>query len=281
MIRTDLRYHRPGTPREAGALLAGHAGDAVVLGGGTVLLPMMGRAEITARHVVDLRGLGLDAITEHAGHVEIGAMATYRHLYTSPVLARRVPLLSRMAVGITGGEQIRNLGTIGGSACFANPSSEVPAVLVALGATLRLHGPAGYRDVAAAGFFGGAFATDLADGEFLASLLVPHQQGRTGYHKLKLCEGSWPIVTAVATADPERDGAAVTVGAAQAVPARIELTALLSGDGGLDLGSVDALVRRQIDDPWSDVLADGTYRREVAGAVVRRAVTDLFEGPNR
>jgi carbon-monoxide dehydrogenase medium subunit len=281
MIRTALRYHRPGTPGEASALLAEHAGDAVVLGGGTMLLPMMGRAEITARHVLDLRGLGLDTITEHTGHVEIGAMATYRHLLTSPILARRVPLLPRMAAGVTGGEQIRNLGTIGGSACFANPSSDVPAVLVALGATLRLHGPAGYRDAAAADFFHGAFATDLADGEFLASLLVPHRRGRTGYHKLKLCEGSWPIVTAVATVDPERDRAEVTVGAALAVPVRIELTTLLDGDGGLDLGGIDALVRHRIDDPWSDVLADGAYRREVAGAIARRAVTESLDGPNR
>jgi aerobic carbon-monoxide dehydrogenase medium subunit len=62
---------------------------------------------------------------------------------------------------------------------------------------------------------------------------------------------------------------------------RIELTTLLGGAGGFDLDGIDALVRRRIDDPWSDVLADGTYRREVAGAVVRRAVADLFEGPNR
>jgi carbon-monoxide dehydrogenase medium subunit len=281
MIRTDLRYHRPSTPGEASALLAEHAGEAVVLGGGTMLLPMMHRAEITARHVVDLRGLGLDTVTEHAGHVEIGAMATYRHLLDSPLLARRVPLLPRMAGGITGGSGLRNLGTIGGSACFANPSSDVPAVLVALGATLRLHGPSGNRDVAAADFFHGAFATDLADGEFLASLHIPHRHGRTGYHKLTLCEGSWPIVTAVATVDPERERAEVTVGAALAVPVRIELSTLLRGDGGLDLGGIDALVRHRIDEPWSDVLADGAYRRDVAGVVARRAVTDLIERPNQ
>lgn len=280
MIRTELRYHRPDTPGEASALLDDHAHDTVVLGGGTMLLPMMHRAEITARHVLDLRGLALDTVTEHAGHVEIGAMATYRHLLDSPMLARRVPLLPRMAAGITGGEQLRNLGTIGGSACFANPSSDVPAVLVALGATLRLHGPAGHRDVAAANFFHGAFTTDLADGEFLASLLVPHQRGRNGYHKLKLSEGSWPIVTAVATVDPERGTAEVTVGAAQAAPVRIDLTTLLGADGRLHLDSIDALVRDRIDDPWSDVLTDGAYRRVVAGVVARRAVIDLI-GPNR
>ncbi|WP_158885864.1 FAD binding domain-containing protein [Amycolatopsis anabasis] len=192
----------PAALAAASELLSEYAGEAAVLGGGTVLLPMMHRAEITARHVVDLRGLGLDTVTEHAGHVEIGAMATYRDLLASPVLARRAPLLPRMAAGVTGGDQVRNLGTIGGSACFANPSSDVPAVLVALGVTLRVHGTSGYRDVAAADFFRGAFTTDLADGEFLASLLVPHRPGRNGYHKLKLCEGSWPIVTAVATIHP-------------------------------------------------------------------------------
>jgi aerobic carbon-monoxide dehydrogenase medium subunit len=281
MIRTELRYHRPTTPGEVCVLLAEHTDDAVVLGGGTTLLPMMHRAEITARHVLDLRGLGLDTVTDHADHVEIGAMATYRHLLDSPLLARKVPLLPKMAAGITGGEQLRNLGTIGGSACFANPSSDVPAVLVALGATLRLHGPAGHRDVTAADFFHGAFDTDLTDGEFLASLRVPHERGRSGYHKLKLSEGSWPVVTAVATIDPEQGKAEVTVGAAQPVPVRIDLTTLLGADGELPLDGIDALVRHRIDDPWSDVLADGAYRRDVAGVVARRAVTDLIEGPHR
>jgi aerobic carbon-monoxide dehydrogenase medium subunit len=71
------------------------------------------------------------------------------------------------------------------------------------------------------------------------------------------------------------------VGAALAVPVRIELTTLLRGDGGLDLGGVDALVCRRIDDPWGDLLADGAYRRDVAGVVARRAVADLIERPNQ
>ncbi|MEG8184035.1 hypothetical protein GZH49_36810 [Nocardia terpenica] len=278
MIRTALRYHRPDTVSAAAELLAERGGEAVVLGGGTMLLPMMQRAEIAARDVIDLRGLGLATVADHGGWLEIGAMCTYNDVLESAAVAQHAPLLTRAASGITGGEQIRNLGTLGGSACFANPASDMPAVLVALGATLRVYGAAGYREIAAADFFRDAFASALAPGEFLVAILVPHSADRYGYRKLKLSAGSWPIVTAAALGDPAGGRLAVTVGAAQAVPVRIDLSGLLDRDGRVDVGEIDALVRDRIDDPWTDVLADGAYRRAVAGAVARRAVTDLIEG---
>ncbi|MFF0148420.1 CO/xanthine dehydrogenase FAD-binding subunit [Amycolatopsis sulphurea] len=271
MIRTSLRYHRPATPEETSAILAGHAGDVVVLGGGTMLLPMMNRAEVNAGHIVDLRGLGLDTITEHGDQVRIGARVTYDNLFSSDVVARTVPLLRRMASGITGGGQLRNLATAGGSACYGNPSSDVPAVLVALEATMCLHGSAGQRRVPAGEFFVDAFRTALGDGEFLMSMEVTRRAARVGYHKLKLCEGSWPIVTAAVVRDGERVMA--TVGAASPTPRRFDLTSYL--DSGKD--TVDEFVRGHIENPWTDVLADGAYRKDVSGAVVRRAVAELQE----
>lgn len=264
MIRTDLHYHRPAEAAEAGALLAEHRGDAVVLGGGTLLLPMLGRAEITAGHVVDLRGLGVDTITEADGAVRVGAMATYTDLATSPLVAARLPVLARMAAGVTGGAQLRNLATAGGSACYGNPSSEVPAVLVALDAELVLCGSAGERRVPAAEFFRGAFSTAREPDEFLATMVFPVREHRAGYHKLKLCEGSWPIVTAAAVACDGR--LTVTVGAATATPLRVDV------DGAAD---IDPLLQERITAPWSDVLADGGYRKDVSGAVARRALADL------
>ncbi|MDQ7904633.1 FAD binding domain-containing protein [Phytohabitans sp. ZYX-F-186] len=272
MIRTSLRYHRPATPEESTAILVEYAGDVVVLGGGTMILPMMHRAEVEAGHIVDLRGLGLATVTEEGRYVRIGAMVTYGDLLDSDVVAREAPLLRRMAGAITGGNQLRNLATAGGAACYGNPSSDVPAVLVALGATMCLHGPAGERRVPAAEFFVDAFRTAVGGGEFLMWMEVPRLVVEVGYHKLKLCEGSGPIVTAAVVRDGGRTIA--TVGAASVTPLRFDLTSCV--DSGVD--TVDELIRDGVVNPWTDVLADGRYRRDVAGAVVRRAVADLREG---
>ncbi|WP_158605489.1 FAD binding domain-containing protein [Amycolatopsis panacis] len=272
MIRTSLRYHRPVTPEETSAILTEHSGDVVVLGGGTMLLPMMNRAEVNAGHIVDLRGLGLDKITVAGDNVRVGAMATYNDLLCSDLIAREVPLLRRMASGITGGNQLRNLATAGGSACYGNPSSDVPAVLVALEATMCLHSPAGERRVPSAEFFVDAFRTAVGAGEFLMSIEVPRRVIAAGYHKLKLCEGSWPIVTAAVVRHGGR--AMATIGAATVTPRRFELTSYLDADKD----TVDEYVRDNVGDPWSDVLADGNYRKDVSGAVVRRAVAELQEG---
>ena len=265
MIRSRLAYHAPASLSEASDTLAG--GDAAVLAGGTWLVPLMTRGERSPGGVVDLRGLGLGGITEDGGGVRIGAMATYSDLIASDAVRRRLPLLWTAAAGITGGAQIRNLGTIGGSACFATPSSDMPACLVALGAVLHVHGPSGEREIPAPAFFLDAFRTALAGDELVTELTIPAQAGPGGYCKFKLCEGSWPIVTAAAVGGRERPS--VTVGGAQRVPLRIE------ADGGpVELA---ALVAERLAEPWDDELAPAAYRRSIAPVIARRALEQMLE----
>jgi carbon-monoxide dehydrogenase medium subunit len=268
MIRTALRYHEPADVREACVLLAEHGDRAAVLGGGTLLVPMMTRGERRPEHVVDLRHLDVGDITEADGGLRIGARVTYTQASASSLVHEHVPLLAEMADGITGGAQVRNLGTLCGSACYANPASDVPACLVASGAVMHLAGPDGPRTVAAEDFFTGAFTTDLRRGELLAGVTVPRATGPYGYHKLKLAESSWPIATAAATTGV--DGAVtVTLGGVRATPLRI---ALADGD------DVAARVQDQLDKPWDDELATGDYRRAIAGVVARRALTAMTQG---
>ena len=268
MIRTKLRYHRPGTAGEACDLLAEHAGEVAVLGGGTQLLPRMHRGETSVTHVVDLRGLGLDRITVSAGVVEIGAMATYEDVLASAPLRDAAPLLPRVAGGITGGRQLTCQATLVGSACFNNPSSDMPGVFVALGATLRLNGPSGERRVPAHTFFRDAFEVDLRPGEFVASFAFA-RHATAGYCKVKHSTGSWPIATASALRDDASGTVMVTLGAVEAVPLRFDVT---------DRGRLDAQVREAISKPWSDVLAPGSYRAAIAAVVARRAITELVGG---
>jgi CO/xanthine dehydrogenase FAD-binding subunit len=237
--------------------LAGRYGtDARVLAGGTVLLAEMARGEALPGAVIDLSRAGLAGISERA----IGAMTTYSELEMSGLH----PVLARCAFGITGGAQIRNRGTVGGSAAWSNPSSDMPAVLVGLSATLVLASVSGERRVPAQRFFTDAFRTDRKPDEVLISIELPEMadEMRFGYQKLKFGESSWPIVTALALI--RSDGSIrVSLGGAAAIPIAIE-SATARG--------LEEKVTAALTDPWSDVLATADYRRRVSPVIARRAL---------
>ena len=255
-----------------------HAGDVAVLGGGTQLLPLMNRDEVSVAHVVDLRGLGLRRITVDADAVTVGALVTYADVLRSADLAGAAPHLQRVSHGVTGGRQLRNSGTLVGSACFAMPGTDVPGALVGLGARFSVHGPAGDREVPAGDFFRDAFSTALRPGEIVLSFTVDRQAVQTGYCKIKHSSGSWPIVTA--TAVRTATGATVTLGGAQAVPLQVDVgdlvpAGLVPADRPARLAEVADRVARAVTDPWTDVLAPGSYRAQIAGPAAKRALLEL------
>ncbi len=263
-----VAFHRPAGAAEAVATLAELGPDAMVLGGGTMLVPALGRRELATKAIVDPSRLGLDRVDPGGdGGLILGARVTYTTLLRSPLVAERAPLLRTIAGTITGGAQIRNQGTIGGSACYANPSSDVPACLVALQARLALLGPDGERVLAAAEFFRRAFETAREPTELLTRIEIPAGDAACGYYKLKLAESSWPIATAVARRDAT--GARLVLGGVAATP--IVLAAAGPPENGNGPGVFDAEVEAAITDPYDDVLASGEYRRQVAGPVARRA----------
>lgn len=268
MIRTRLHYHRPDRLEAASTLLAEYHGNVVVLAGGTKLLPEMNRNEIQVDHIVDLRGLQLNQITNHGAQIEIGAMVTYDDVFESALMHRKAGLLTRMCRGITGGRQLTQQATLVGSACQNFPSSDIPGVLVALDAQIRLYGAAGFRDVPAVEFFLEASVCDIRRSELVVGILVSTVQ-HYGYCKVKHCGGSWPIATASAVRDPALDTISVTLGAVQALPVRVVLT---------DPSRVNEEINHAITAPWTDVLAPGSYRAAIAAAVARRAIAEMQEG---
>jgi carbon-monoxide dehydrogenase medium subunit len=270
MIRTRLRYHRPSTPAETSALLAEHHGNVAVLGGGTQLLPRLTRDEVRVEHLVDLRALDLDTITVNGDQADIGAMVTYADVLSSPELGDMVPLLAQVAAGITGGRQLTQQGTLVGSACENYPGTDIPGALVALRARMRLHGIDGVREVSAADFFLGSSTVDVRRGEFVESFFV-RRTPRGSYSKVRHCTSSWPIATASAVLDPATGAMSVTLGAVQATPVRIPVE---------DPAALPELVQAAVTEPWSDLLAPGSYRAAVAGVVARRAVAELLETPS-
>jgi CO/xanthine dehydrogenase FAD-binding subunit len=260
--------------------------EVAVIGGGTVVVPQLTLGEIAPRRLVDLARAGLATIEVRDDQLVLGAMTTYTQVLTSEIVARHAPLLRAVASSITGGPQIQNRGTVGGSASRANPASDIPTALVALGARMVLRGSGGARQVEAGRFFLDAFRADLRRGEFLAQLLVPHGSGETlyGYYKLKTCGSSWPIVTAACALT--RTGGCVergvlALGGVTATPIRIDLAPFAQRAGSTRelLRDLAEHVRASAVIPWSDELADGAYRVKVVGIVLRRAVSAALDQP--
>jgi CO/xanthine dehydrogenase FAD-binding subunit len=265
-------YVRPeGIADVVGALVRGE--DPVVLGGGTMLVPDMTHGRTRPGMVVDLVAAGLSYVELRDDGVAIGAMTTYAELLDHPRAV--VPALLRaVAAGVTGGPQIRNRGTIGGSASYANPSSEVLAALVAHEAVMRLSSSRGDRDVPAHEFALDAFRTVRRPDEVLREVVIPRllEGSRTGYVKLKLAEGSWPIATAAAVALHDRP-VRVALGGVAATPLQLEVDRPpTSGSEVMWRSHVREHVGRVLTEPWSDVLADAAYRSDVAPVVAVRAV---------
>lgn len=273
MIRNDLRYHRPDSTSEAAHLLAEHGEEATVLGGGTMLVPQLTRAERRYRHVVDLRGLGLDTVETERNAVVVGAMVTYGTILRRTPSGDVTDLLHKAAKKVTGGCQIRNQGTLGGSAAYANPSSDVPGCLVALEAEMVIFGLDGSRTVTADDFFVGAYTTALRPGEFLAAMRIQQRKADTNYVKIKAASSGWPVVGLSAIRDPDSGTTRIAVGAAQNVPVALDVTHLVDPDGGRqDL--MDA-VRSRVVSPIDDSQGSARYRRHVAGVLARRAIEGL------
>lgn len=280
MIAAPFAYARPSTHEEAARLLAEASGLASAIGGGTALFPLLSRDEQQPSLLVDLRGLGLEDIRVDGEELVLGARVTYDALVGSEIISRHAPLLALMAKGVTGGRSITGQGTIGGSACYANPASDVPACLLALRARLRLVSLRGTRDIPASQFFTGPYQTLRRPDEFLAEIRadISRSVGAAGYHKLKFAGSSSPIVTAASTLQMEQGGIAegfLAIGGAGPVPIGSAFHVRTS-----DRDSVEAAVKaivRAMPAGWSDELADGDYRRAVAPEVARIAIEAALE----
>ena len=279
MIKRRFTYQTPSSVDEAVAAVVEAGADGEIVGGGTWVVPEMTHGVRDPRVVIDLRNAGLAGAAASNGGLAVGAMTTYAELASSSVVQERAGALATMAAGITGGAQVRNQGTLGGSACYASPSSDAPGTLVGLDATMHLRSGSGSREVAAADFFTGAFEGDVQDGEVLEQITIPAppENARFGHYKLKLVESSWPIATATCVVGVGADGAVTSarlaVGGVNTTPYLVDVSGLVGSTlDGAAAESVVETVRAGASDPYSDVLADGGYRQQVSGVVAKRAL---------
>jgi carbon-monoxide dehydrogenase medium subunit len=270
VIPAPFDYLRADSAEAAIAALAEHGDEAKLLAGGHSLLPLMKLRLAAPAVLVDIGRLAdLSYIRDGGDHVAIGALTRHHDLETSDLLAAEVPIL-RHAAAQVGDPQVRHRGTIGGSIAHGDSASDLPAVLLALRATVVARGPAGERTIEADDLFTGFLETALAPDELLTEIRVPKVPGAGwSFQKLNRRAQDWAIVGVAVVRDGTTGIGLVNMGSRPVRAAAAE-AALASGAGD----DAAAAVADEATDPPSDLNASAEYRRHLARVLVGRALAE-------
>ena len=287
MLLESVAYARPDTVAEALEALASSDG-AAPLAGGQSLVNVLKHRVASVELLVDISRLEeLRQIARASdGGLEIGACVTYDELDRSDEIRSSHPLLAEVA-GHIEDQQIRDRGTIGGNCCLSDPTNNLPPLLVALDATMVIESASGRREVPAADFFHGYFATAVGEGELLRSITVPPLAADAGAGYSTVAVGGDSKAIARAAAMVRGNG---TIQDARVVLACVSPTPMRHGGMEEALrgtpATVDAVraAAEQIGEdlePLGDASGSAEYRRAMARVVARRAVCQaMVKGGN-
>jgi aerobic carbon-monoxide dehydrogenase medium subunit len=284
-----FEYYAPRSLDEALSLLAQHGDEAKPLAGGQslILIPAMNfrlarpAVLIDLNHVSELFYIRADA--SNGGGVHIGAMTRLAHIERDPAVAQRVPLLHETMPNIAH-PQIRNRSTFGGSLAHADPAAELPAVAVALDATMRLRGPNGEREVGASEFFIALFTTALESGEMLTEIVLPSLPARTGwaFKEVARRHGDYALAGAAAVVTLDDSGLCqsaklVYLGVGDGpVPANQAAAGLIGQTASPDVFAAAADAARGELSPGGDIHASADFRRHLIGVIGQQVLETAF-----
>ena len=279
MIPAAFDYVRATSVDEAVAALRDRGDEAKVLAGGQSLLPLLRlrlsypEALIDVGRVDELRG-----VSDEGEVLRIGAMTTHHEVLHNPLVREHVPLLAE-ATETVADPAVRHRGTFGGSLAHADPAGDLPAVALALDASMEVAGTGGRRFIPAGEFFVDYLQTALAADDLLVAVRVPKLGAAWGHHyeKFHRVAQAWAIVGVAALV--RRDNGSIA-------EARIGLTnmgstplrargveAALAGTAAA-ADAISAAAERAAEgtSPTNDLNAQADYREHLARVLTRRAV---------
>ena len=285
MFPADFGYARARSLDEALDLLdeAQSAGEeAKLLAGGQSLLPMMKLRLAAPQTLIDIAGIpDLTGASNGDGDGDgttIGALTTYRALARDPLITGRLPAMTD-ALAVLADPQVRARGTIGGAVAHGDPAADLPAVLLAFDAQVRITARSGSRVTDLDNFLQGVFATDLAAGEIVTAIILPPAPAAgSAYEKFEQPASHLPLAGVCAALTVENEvitsaRVAVTGVAGRPFRARHSERTLASAPATPDSLTVAAESVADGVRPLSDQHASGPFRLHLAEVLTRRALT--------
>ena len=277
-----MRYEAPQTLESAVALMAGEAGSAHVLAGGTDLLVRMKSGFTEPDLIVDIKHIdGMRSVTAEDGGWRIGAAVAGAELGEHDGVKADWPGVVE-ALELIGSTQIQGRATMAGNLCNASPAADSVPAIVAADATVRVVGPNGTRDVNAIDVATGPGKTSLAKGEIVASIFLPARPARSGDAYLRFIprtEMDIAVVGCGVNLTLDESGtctaARVSLGAVAATVLDVDAAAQTLIGTTVDEAALDALAAAcsAAASPIDDKRGTVAFRKKVAGVLARRAAT--------
>lgn len=272
-------YNLPASFAEVAELLTRYGPEARVVAGGTALMILLKEGLIDDVRLVSLERLGLDHVSWRDGALHVGAMTPLQVLADHPLVHENVPILAEVLNQVAS-RRIRNVATLGGNICWAEPASDPPSLLMLLDAEATIVSPRGERRLAMRNLFRDYYTTALEADEVLTAVRIPPPPKNSGVAYIKFTPQSKadkPVLGVAASIRAEKGfcaDARVIVGAAGPTP-----LALPEADAGIrgqpmDIRAVAGVADRYAEaaQPVSDSRGSETYKRDMIRVLVRRAL---------
>jgi aerobic carbon-monoxide dehydrogenase medium subunit len=192
-VPAQFDYEVATSVEEAIELLQRHGPESRLLAGGHSLIPMMKLRLAFPEVLIDIHELDGElryVRDEDDGSLRVGALARHRDLLESPVVRERYTLLAD-AEKFIADPLVRNMGTVGGSFAHADPSEDLPAAFIALGAEVVVRGPNGERTISVEDLQVGPFETSIEPDEILIETRVPRAPDGSSYFKVERRAGDY------------------------------------------------------------------------------------------
>jgi aerobic carbon-monoxide dehydrogenase medium subunit len=275
-----FRLEEPESVKEVAELLGRFGESAKVYAGGTELLLAMKEGLVHYERLINIKKVkGLNEVTADNGTIGIGALCTHHQLENSAVLQQKLPALVKLEQNVAN-VRVRQVGTLGGNLCFAEPHADPGILLTALGAKMVSEGTASKREIPAGEFFVDAYETSLGTDEILTEIRVPVPQDKSGVAYLKFGYLERPSVGVAMALRLDGDGKSIqdttiAVGCAGPAPRRVaEAEELINGtsvdEAGtkiLKAGEIAGRAAQAI----SDLHGSQEYKEHIVGVLLRRA----------
>jgi carbon-monoxide dehydrogenase medium subunit len=282
-VPAQFEYEVAGSVDEAISLLQRYGPESRLLAGGHSLIPMMKLRLAFPEVLIDIHELDneLRYVRKEDGTLRVGALARHRDLLESPIVQARYTLLAD-AEKFIADPLVRNMGTVGGSFAHADPSEDLPAAFVALGAEVVARGPRGERTIAVEDLAVGPFETALEPDEILTEARVPRAPQGSSYFKVERRAGDYASAAL---------GAALWMSGDEIEEARIGMCSV--GSTTLRAGGAEEVLKGQHPDgelyrraaeraaeecdPPDDARGTPEYKRDLVRVLVVRALEQAVD----
>jgi carbon-monoxide dehydrogenase medium subunit len=279
MFPAEFEYLSPTSLEEALGLLAEHGEDGKVLAGGQSLIPLMKLRFAAPTHIIDINRIaGLDAIDESDGTLRVGALVRTSAIERSSVVASGYGVMNAAAPLISD-PLVRNLGTVVGSLCHADPQGDWASVMLAMNGELVARSTGGERRISVSEFVDGPFTTTLRPEELVTEVSVPSPGPSSFGTYLKLERKVGDFATVGVAVQIVFDGDRVRragIGLTAVGPSNIKATAAEEALAGKALEPTTitdaARLAASASSPISDLRGTAEYKRDMVRVFVTRAL---------